>query len=62
MINSDVEKIRIGEFFEILEVMSPESLDSTLQIAQELDIPIGRATVLRGLLTDDDVTHIVQLH
>ena len=62
MINSDVEKIRIGEFFEILEVMSPESLDSTLQIAQELDIPIGRATVLRGFLTDDDVTHIVQLH
>lgn len=57
-----VEKLRFGEFLELLEVIAPENIDETLSAAKDLDIPIGKATVLRGLLTDDNLTHIVQLH
>ncbi len=57
-----MEKLRFGEFLELLEVIAPENIDETLSAAKDLDIPIGKATVLRGLLTDDNLTHIVQLH
>lgn len=54
--------IKIGEFLQILEVVSPEVLEETLASAKELDVPIGRATVLRGLLTNAELANLVELH
>ncbi len=54
--------IKIGEFLKLLEVMSPQHLDETLAAAQELKIPVGRATVLRGLLTNNELSNLIQLH
>ncbi|MBX3072969.1 hypothetical protein KF913_03570 [Candidatus Obscuribacterales bacterium] len=58
----DPANIRIGEFLGLLEVLSPEVLDETLQVAQELEVPVGRATVLRGLITNGELSNLVQLH
>jgi len=60
--NLDTSTIRIGEFLGLIEVLSPEVLDETLQVAQELEVPIGRATVLRGLITNSELSNLVQLH
>jgi hypothetical protein len=60
--NLDITTIRIGEFLGLLEVLSPEVLDETLQVARELEVPVGRATVLRGLITNGELSNLVQLH
>ncbi|MBX9666842.1 MAG: hypothetical protein K2X93_04450 [Candidatus Obscuribacterales bacterium] len=54
--------IRIGEFLGLIEVLSPEILDETLQAAEELEVPVGRATVLRGLITNGELSKLIQLH
>lgn len=58
----DVASIRIGEFFGLLEVVSPHTLDETLRVAQELELPVGRVTVLRGLITNNELANLIQLH
>lgn len=58
----DLTTIRLGEFLKLLEVVSPEVLDETLQVASELEVPVGRATVLRGLITNTELANLIQLH
>lgn len=58
----DVSTIRIGEFFELLQVISPEILEETLRVSKELGLPVGRATVLRGLITNVELSNLIHLH
>jgi hypothetical protein len=58
----DISTIRIGEFLGLLQVISPSILDETLRVAKELDLPVGRATVLRGLITNEELSNLIHLH
>lgn len=58
----DVSTIRIGEFLSLLQVVSPAILEETLRVARELDLPVGRATVLRGLITNGELANLIHLH
>lgn len=58
----DVSTIRIGEFLGLLQVLSPEILEDTLRVSKELNLPLGRATVLRGLITNGELSNLIHLH
>lgn len=58
----DVSTIRIGEFLGLLQVLSPEILEDTLRVSKELNLPLGRATVLRGLITNAELSNLIHLH
>lgn len=57
-----LSEIRIGEFIAALDVLPPTKLKPALKVSQDLGLPLGRTLVVRGLLTNEEVNNLLDLH
>ena len=57
-----LSEIRIGEFIAALDVLPPDKLKPALKVSQELGLPLGRTLVVRGLLSNEEVNSLLELH
>lgn len=57
-----LSEIRLGEFLAALNVLPPTKLKAALKISQKLGLPIGRTLVVRGLLSNETLATLLDLH
>jgi len=58
----NAREVRIGDFLCVLDVLPSDKLNAALKASREVGLPLGRTLVVRGLLTDDDLSMLLELH
>ncbi|MBK9143075.1 MAG: hypothetical protein IPM23_11300 [Candidatus Melainabacteria bacterium] len=54
--------VRFGEFLAALDALPAEDLANALFASKEIGIPLGRTLVVRGLISNDDLGKLLELH
>lgn len=55
-------EIRLGEFIASLDVLPFSKLKAALKISRDFGLPLGRTLVVRGLLTNEELSTLLELH
>ncbi len=57
-----LSEVRLGEFIAALDVLPFDKLKAALKIARDFGLPLGRTLVVRGLLTNEELSSLLELH